>query len=85
MKFFRTAEIEVKDVDPDVFEAFLYYLYSGRVDCHTSDGRVAHYMWVLELLKAADRFGQLQLFGECKRILLSILTSENAADITFNG
>lgn len=68
-------------MDPDVFKSFLYYLYTEKIDCYLPDGRPAHYTWVLELLKTADQFGQMELLGQCKQVLMSIISPENASDV----
>ena len=56
----QKKEIEMTDVEPDVAEAMLHYIYTGSL---THVGREA------ELLAAADKYSLLDLKESCEEVL----------------
>jgi hypothetical protein len=64
--------VEIKDINPEVFEELLCYIYTGNFN----SGRNVD---VAELLVAADKYAVETLKEECALILSRKLTVENAA------
>jgi hypothetical protein len=64
--------VKIKDINPDVFEELLYYIYTGKFN----SGRNVD---VAELFVAADKYAVETLKEECSLILSRNLTVENAA------
>ena len=75
---YRMTKIPVEDVDPASFKSFLYYLYKGRMDQSVLQDGPDRYKRTLELLKTSRKFGQMDLFTECKDILETLVNVENA-------
>ncbi|XP_046450192.1 speckle-type POZ protein B-like [Daphnia pulex] len=64
--------VEIKDIDPEIFEELLCYIYTGNFN----SGRNVN---VAELLVAADKYAVETLKEECALILSRKLKVENAA------
>jgi hypothetical protein len=66
-------EIHENDINSDSMEQLLFYVYHGKV----RDIQVIN----TDLLRAADKYNIIHLFGMCVKYLQSNLSSENALDI----
>jgi hypothetical protein len=66
-------EIYENDIDSDSMEQLLFYVYHGKV----RNIQVIN----TDLLRAADKYNIIHLFGMCVKYLQSNLSSENALDI----
>lgn len=66
----RTNEVDIEDADPESFECFLEFLYSG---VPPSNQNVA--FW--DLLALADRFGAFALKDMCEAAIISDLSVTN--------
>ena len=66
-------EIHENDIDSDSMEQLLFYVYHGKV----RDIQLIN----TDLLRAADKYNIIHLFGMCVKYLQSNLSSENALDI----
>lgn len=68
--------IEITDIDPDIFEDLLRYLYTGEAECLKND-QVAEGS-VNALFRAADEYGIESLKEKC--LMHQFLTVENATN-----
>ena len=66
-------EIYENDIDSDSMEQLLFYVYHGKV----RDIQVIN----TDLLRAADKYNIIHLFGMCVKYLQSNLSLENALDV----
>ncbi|EFX76225.1 hypothetical protein DAPPUDRAFT_55462 [Daphnia pulex] len=64
--------IQIIDVEPQVFEQLLHYLYAGRIPLLEEDGMADR------LFKAAGKYGLDNLKEECERFMLADLNEHNA-------
>ena len=74
MKEATTGEVVIEDMDPEVFQELLYFIYSGRVSSNA-----VYETHGISLLIAADRYDIPALRGCCEnrytvRRLNSLLT-----------
>merc|ERR1719348_643367 len=75
MKEKMTGEIEIKNMDPEVLEDLLKYIYSGvapNIDAHAQ-----------ELFAAADQYQLYRLKELCEVKLCAVLDDTNCIDILF--
>ena len=73
MKEQRLNKLEIKDIDYDVFEQMLCYIYTGKAKKLKE--------LAISLLSAADKYALEGLKYECEKILCSNITVENVLDI----
>ena len=66
-------EIHENDINSDSMEQLLFYVYHGKV----RDIQVIN----TDLLRAADKYNVIHLFGMCVKYLQSNLSLENALDV----
>jgi hypothetical protein len=66
--------IRVTDVEPQVFQQLLHYMYSGRIPLIEEEGMADR------LFKAAEKYGLENLKEECARFVLADLDEHNAID-----
>ena len=71
----QTAAMEIheNDIDSDSMEKLLFYVYHGKV----RDIQLIN----TDLLRAADKYNVVHLFGMCVKYLQSNLSLENALDV----
>ncbi|XP_046358858.2 BTB/POZ domain-containing protein 6-like [Haliotis rufescens] len=67
------AEVEIPEIDSDVFHSFLRYLYTNSVELTTDS--------VTGLLYAAKKYSVKSLSEKCVSFLDSALNADNACDI----
>lgn len=67
--------VNVNDVDPQVFQQLLHYIYTGRVPLIDEEGMAER------LYKAATKFGLENLKDECVRFVLTNLTVNNVVNV----
>ena len=67
----QTNEVHITDCDPEIFQVFLRYMYTGS--CGTIEQPLALYT-------VADRYGLQILKFECTAAFASTFTPENAID-----
>ena len=70
-----------ESIDSDSFYSLLHYVYKGRLPESMFQDKPNLWKKVLELLNTSHHYGQMDLFTECKNILLSKVTVENACAI----
>ncbi|XP_023326496.1 speckle-type POZ protein B isoform X2 [Eurytemora carolleeae] len=69
-----TKQINLVDIDPDIFKALLMYIYGGKItNFHDHDKSS-------KILKAADQYGLLGLKRRCEESLCSSLNIQNCLD-----
>jgi hypothetical protein len=66
--------IQIGDVEPQVFQQILHYLYTGRIPLLEEEGMADR------LFKAADKYGLDNLKDECARFVLADLNEHNVID-----
>ena len=71
----------MEDVDPDSFTSFLHYLYTGRLDKPMLQDGPGRYKRTLDLMRTSHKYDQMDLFTECKGMLMSMVDLENACEI----
>lgn len=64
--------IQIIDVEPQVFEQLLHFLYTGRIPLLEEDGMADR------LFKAARKYGLDNLKDKCTRFMLADLNEHNA-------
>jgi speckle-type POZ protein len=74
-KEMQTCEVEVKDVDPDVFQEVLRYLYTGLTRSTTMD------VMAPGLLAAADKYLLEELKTRCETHLIRKMSAMNCLDL----
>jgi speckle-type POZ protein len=74
-KEMQTGEVEVEDIDPDVFQEVLCYLYTGLTRSTAMD------VMAPELLVAADKYLLDQLKIRCETHLIRQMSSQNCLDL----
>ena len=72
-KLAAVIEIYENDINSDSMEQLLFYVYHGKV----RDIQVIN----TDLLRAADKYNVIHLFGMCVKYLQSNLSLENALDV----
>lgn len=70
----QTNMVDIPDSDPNVFEDFLYYLYSGNVDKISVEN-------VTGLYSAAEKYDAPGLKGECIYFMKDNLTENVFCDV----
>ncbi|KAH3762968.1 Speckle-type POZ protein [Pelomyxa schiedti] len=75
MKEATTGEVAIEEVEPDVFQELLYFMYSGRVSSSS-----VYETQGISLLLTADRYDIPGLRGCCENRLASTLTADNVYD-----
>ncbi|CAO1428952.1 unnamed protein product [Diamesa hyperborea] len=72
MKEAADNKVEIIDVDPDVFEQLLIYIYSGKI------ADITYY--AMDLFVAADKYGVQELRNDCeKRISIDLNNNQHDA------
>jgi speckle-type POZ protein len=74
-KEMQTGEVEVDDIDPDVFQEVLRYLYTGSPQSTAMD------VMAPALLAAADKYLLDQLKTRCETHLVHQMSSQNCLDL----
>ena len=60
----------------------MQYVYMGRMDASILDPGPSRQQNVKNIIRNSHQFGQMDLFTECKDVLMKPFTSENALKIT---
>jgi len=68
-----TKQINLVDIEPDIFKAILMHIYGGLTNFHDYDK-------TSKILKAADQYGLLGLKKKCEKSLCSNLTIHNCLE-----
>ena len=71
----KTGRIAIKDIDPDVFQQLLYFIYSCRTKTPLTEENIQ------PLFVAADKYGVKALQEECIFYMVSSIRVNNAIDI----
>ena len=71
----KTGRITIKDIDPDVFQQLLYFIYSGRKKTPLTEENVQ------PLFVAADKYDVKDLWEECIFYMVSSIRVYNAIDL----
>lgn len=75
-------QIEIKDVRFEVFRILMKYLYTGIAEIGAgTEGQELRVGYILEVLRAADRFLLLPIVRNCELLLWNKLTKENVLDV----
>lgn len=69
----QTGSIDIKDIDGDVLDLLLKYLYSGKISDLTVGVATKLYL-------AADKYSVSSLKKVCSKVMLGSLTKENCLD-----
>lgn len=69
-----TGVVSVEDCDPEAFEIFLIFLYSGTMENLTTEN-------VLSVYYVADKYQNPELKQECIQSMISNLTISNICDV----
>ncbi|KAI9556558.1 hypothetical protein GHT06_016348 [Daphnia sinensis] len=69
--------VQIDDIEPDVFQEVLRFIYTGRLSLETMD------MMATGLLAAADKYLLDQLKTECENHLIRRISPENCLDLLF--
>ncbi len=75
MRESNTGHVEIPDIEHDIFNELLYYIYSGRNKVPLTE------MTAQSLLLAADKYDIGDLKEECVRFLISIIRVDNAINL----
>ena len=75
MKEAATGEVEIEDVQPDIFKQLLHYIYSGRLSTPLTETTAQ------PLFVAADKYDINDLKEECVFFLLTCVRVDNAISL----
>lgn len=70
----QTGKVTINDCDPDSFQLFLEYLYSGRLEDMSSNS-------ALHLYSTSDKYNVQELKTFCTKYLMQNLTVQNVCDV----
>ena len=79
MKEKATNHIEIEDIEPEVFQELLRFIYTGRVSTATLDTMAAG------LFIAADKYLLNGLKNECENYLLRDMSPDNCIELLLNS
>ncbi|KAI9549148.1 hypothetical protein GHT06_005422 [Daphnia sinensis] len=68
-------QVDIQDVDPDVFQEVLLYIYSGRMSSAAMDKKA------VGVLAMADKYLLDQLKAECETHLMKRMTADNCVEL----
>jgi speckle-type POZ protein len=74
-----TNQIEIEDIEPEVFQELLYFIYTGRVSTATMESMATG------LLIAADKYELDELKTECENHLLRHMSPDNCVALLLHG
>ena len=74
-----TNQIKIEDIQPEVFQELLRFIYSGRVSTATLDTMAAG------LFIAADKYLLNGLKNECENYLLRDMSPDNCIELLLNS
>ncbi|XP_035711352.1 RCC1 and BTB domain-containing protein 1 [Folsomia candida] len=74
------STIEVEDVKHEIFEAFLFYIYSEKIKFEEDE-----YKNICDLMKLADSHCDNHVREECEQILIRNINKENAFFLARNA
>jgi speckle-type POZ protein len=70
-----TNRIDIEDIEPEVFQELLHFIYTGRLSTTTMD------TLAVGLLIAADKYLLIVLKNECENYLLRKMSPENCVEL----
>ncbi|XP_046654672.1 speckle-type POZ protein-like [Daphnia pulicaria] len=73
-----TNQVEIEDVEPDVFQEILRYIYTGKVSESTMENMPAG------ILAVADKYLLEQLKSECETQIIHRMSAENCLELLLN-
>jgi speckle-type POZ protein len=79
MKEQSTNQIKMKDIEPDVFQELLRFIYTGRVSTATMETMAAN------LFIAADKYLLDELKKKCETYLLNHMSPDNCVVLLLTG
>jgi speckle-type POZ protein len=79
MKEKSTNQVNIEDIEPDVFQELLRFIYTGRVRTATMETVAAN------LFIAADKYLLGELKKECENYLLHHMTPDNCVVLLLHG
>ncbi|XP_032782440.2 speckle-type POZ protein B-like isoform X2 [Daphnia magna] len=68
-------KVDIQDIDPDVFQEVLRYLYTGRMSRETLD------KMAVGVLAVADKYLLDELKAECENHLMKRMSADNCAEL----
>ena len=74
-----TNQVKIEDIEPDVFQELLRFIYTGRVSTATMESMAAG------LLIAADKYLLDELKNECENHLLHHMSPDNCVVLLLHG
>ncbi|EFX77551.1 hypothetical protein DAPPUDRAFT_32754, partial [Daphnia pulex] len=75
MKEAITGEVDIEDIQPDIFDQLLHYIYSGRMSKPMTEAS-AHLLYA-----AADKYDIADLKKDCVKFLLSCVRVDNVLNL----
>jgi speckle-type POZ protein len=79
MKENSTNQIKIEDIDPEVFQELLRFIYTGRVSTATMEAMA------VGLFVAADKYLLSGLKNECENYLLHDMSPDNCIELLLNS
>jgi speckle-type POZ protein len=79
MKENSTNQIKIEDIDPEVFQKLLRFIYTGRVSTATMEAMA------VGLFVAADKYLLSGLKNECENYLLHDMSPDNCIELLLNS
>jgi speckle-type POZ protein len=79
MKENSTNQIKIEDIDPEVFQELLRFIYTGRVSTATMEAMA------VGLFVAADKYLLSGLKNECENYLIHDMSPDNCIELLLNS
>ena len=79
MKEQSTNQVKIEDIDPEVFDQLLRFIYTGRVPLDKLETMAA------DLFIAADKYLMDELKMKCENYLLSQMSPDNCVILLLHG
>ena len=79
MKEQSTNQIKIEDIQPEVFQDMLRFIYTGRVSTATMETMAAG------LFIAADKYSPNELKNECENYLIHDMSPDNCIELLLNS
>jgi speckle-type POZ protein len=73
-----TNQIKIEDIQPEVFQELLRFIYTGQVSTATMETMAAG------LFIAADKYSPNELKNECENYLIHDMSPDNCIELLLN-
>jgi speckle-type POZ protein len=74
-----TNHVKIEDIEPEVFQELLRFIYTGRLDSTTMETMAA------KLLIVAEKYVFKELMDECENYLVLQMSPVNCAELILHG